>query len=87
MDKEFATGIYFNPPSDRAPDFVKGSLSVKPEAFISWLQSQKTNSKGYVRLSIKESKNGRHYMELDTWEPKSQKKDFYDDDLDGDIPF
>ena len=86
MDKEFATGIYFNSPSDKAPDFVKGSLSVKPEAFISWLQSQKPNSKGYVRMSIKESKNGRLYIELDTWEPKmpSQTLDDFEDDQ---IPF
>ena len=86
MDKEFASGIYFNSPSDKAPDFVKGSLSVKPEAFISWLQSQKPNSKGYVRMSIKESKNGRLYVELDTWEPKMPSETMKDD-FEDDIPF
>lgn len=72
-DKTFAEGIYFNPPHEKAPEYVLGSISIRPNAFISWLEKQPENAKGYVKLSIKRSaKTGKEYMELDTWEPASR---------------
>ncbi len=65
---KFASGVWFNLPSEKAPDFVKGNLSFAPEKFIEWLRAQKPNEKGYVRLSVKISREGKPYIELDTWE-------------------
>ena len=71
-DKTFAEGIYFNPPHEKAPEYVLGSISIRPAAFMTWLNAQPENAKGYVRLSIKRSAKGKEYMELDTWDPASR---------------
>jgi len=56
--KEYANGLWGNPPRDGAPDFVVGSLSILPERFIEWLKTQKPNDKGYVRLDILKRQSG-----------------------------
>ncbi len=65
----FSEGIYFNEKRENAPDFVLGSISVVPDKFITWLEAQKPDAKGYVKLAIKKSKAGKAYVHLDTWEP------------------
>lgn len=70
-DAKFADGIYFNKKRPEAPEFVLGSLSFLPEKFGAWLKEQTPNAKGYVRLNIKESREGKIYMDVDTWEPKT----------------
>jgi hypothetical protein len=68
-DKTFANGIIFKEPSDKAPDFVVGGLSVKKSEFIPFLNSQ---SGDWVNLQIKLSKAGKPYVELDTWKPNKE---------------
>ena len=72
IDIKFADGIYFNEPHERAPDFVLGSLSIKPEEFLIWLSQQAVNEKGYVRLKVNRSKNGKVYVALDDWKPENK---------------
>lgn len=86
-DIEFAEGIYFNDAHEKAPDFVLGSISVMPDRFIEWLKDQEVSEKGYVRLKINRSKNGKPYIALDDWKPESQpvKRTTVDDDEE--IPF
>lgn len=92
---EFAKGLYFNPPHERAPDFVLGSLSIRPDDFSSWLSEQVPNERGYVRIAIKRSRDGKVYAALDTWQPDGQrgssrpKRDEWDDAFDDDatVPF
>ena len=71
-DVIFADGIFFYARRDNAPDYVLGSISVKPEAFSNWVLAQKPDAKGYVRLAVKMSKAGKPYVSLDTWEPSGQ---------------
>ena len=71
-DIVFADGIFFNERRDNAPDYVLGSISIKPEELSKWLGSQKTDAKGYVRLQIKRSKNGKPYVALDSWKPTAR---------------
>lgn len=69
--KEYANGIWFNKPGEKAPDFILGNLSIVKNKFVDWLMLQEANEKGYVKLVIKEGKQNP-YLELDTWKPTKQ---------------
>jgi len=69
-EKIFANGFVFKR-QDNAPDFVIGSLSCKSDEAIAFLKNH-TKPDGWVNLSIKRSKAGKAYIELDTWEPRQQ---------------
>lgn len=70
-DTIFAEGIYLNTVSDRAPEFIKANVSIHIDKAIAWLETQKANAdeKGYIRLTGKESKEGKRYFQLDQWKP------------------
>jgi hypothetical protein len=70
----FADGFIFKR-KENAPDFVVGSQSIKVEEAIAFLQANQKN--GWVNLDIKQSKGGKYYCQLDTWQPKpkEEKKD------------
>jgi len=57
----FADGFIFKR-KENAPDFVVGSQSIKVEEAIAW-----------VNLDIKQSKGGKYYCQLDTWQPNPKK--------------
>lgn len=65
-EKVFANGIIFKLPSEKAPDFIRGSLSFKIDEAIQFLQQH--NKNGWCNVSLKVSKKGKAYVELDTWE-------------------
>ena len=73
-ETSFADGFIFKR-KENAPDFVVGSQSIKVEEAIAFLQANQKN--GWVNLDIKQSKGGKYYCQLDTWQPKpkSEKKD------------
>lgn len=73
-DKIFADGLFFKRPSDKAPKFIIGNLSVNIEKFTKFIQEQQTE-KGWVNLDIKESRNGTIYIELNTYK-REEKSDF-----------
>ncbi len=62
----FPEGIRVFKPNEKAPDFVKGTLTVNGE-FIEWYQNN--NKDGEVRLDIKESKNGKYYLSKNEYTP------------------
>jgi hypothetical protein len=82
-EKEFVTGLFIKPPHERAPDFVKCSISIKRADLGNWLR-QKDDE--WINLDVKESQNGKWYAEVSTWKPekKEQKVDDFDDKT---IPF
>ncbi len=67
-EKIFADGFSFKNPSDKAPQFVIGKLSVKVEDAKAFLDKHQDN--GWVNLEIKEAKNGKTYIELSTFKPR-----------------
>ena len=67
-DKIFTDGLIFKLPRDTAPDFVKGSLSVKVEEFKTWLDAHVDN--GWVNIDLKVSQGGKAYAEKNTWKPE-----------------
>lgn len=69
-EKIFPDGFIVKPPTESAPDWVLGSISIKLDEFIPFLQDNA--KKGWVNLDMKKSQAGKMYCELDTWEPKKQ---------------
>ena len=67
QEKVFANGILFKR-NENAPEFIVGSLSLKVEEAIIFLQENQKN--GWVNIDIKQSQGGKYYCELDTWQPK-----------------
>lgn len=68
-EKKFAEGIWFNEPTDKAPDWVVGNIAIRPDQFTDWLRQQDVDSKGYVKLKVNRSKEGKPYVELDDYRP------------------
>ncbi len=68
-EKVFADGFIYKQPREQAPDSVLGSISVKVEDAIAFLQNNQKN--GWVNLNIHNSKAGKPYIELDTFVPKT----------------
>ena len=69
MEKIFADGIIYKAPRSGAPDYVKGSLSVKVDEFKAFLEKHDNN--GWVNLDFLKSKNGKLYFALNTWKPNN----------------
>lgn len=67
-DKEkFAEGIIVKKPNSKAPHFVIAQVGINMGNFIVW--ADKHSKKGWVNITIKESKNGRFYAQIDAFEP------------------
>ena len=84
----FADGIYLNTVSEKAPEFIKANVSIHLKKAQEWLyameQQGMADEKGYIKLVGKESKQGKRYLQLDTWKPE-QKRDAFLPDADGPI--
>ena len=65
-DMEFIPGLIAKPPGDKAPEYVKCKLSIKRAELLAWLQSQ---SGEWINGEVKVSRNGKMYVQLDTWKP------------------
>ena len=76
-DIVFAKGINYFPPREQAPDFVLGTISIKPTELVPWLRDNKDKIKenGYIQLQALMSKNGKPYVKLDTYEKKEEEGD------------
>lgn len=72
-EKVFPKGMIYKAPREKAPDYVKGSLSFKVDEFKIFLDENSKN--GWVNVNLKEAKSGKYYAELDTWVPSNNKKD------------
>ena len=87
-EKVFADGFMFKMQPD-SPEWVVGSLSLKSEEAIAFIQ--KHSDKGWVNLKVNIGKSGKPYVELDTWKPNATKtKDTsadYNADGSTDLPF
>jgi hypothetical protein len=66
-------GIRVKAPHDKAPDFVKGQISIRVSEFQDWLSQQQGE---WVNLDIKVSQKGGWYCSLNDWKPTQVKSDF-----------
>jgi hypothetical protein len=73
----FIDGLSAYAPNEKAPDFVKASISIDPIRFAEFMRKnpQYINDKGYIRADIKVSKGGKYYIAVNTFgmpEPETQ---------------
>lgn len=91
----FPEGLFFKEPHSNAPDFVKGTVSIKVEEFQKYL----TKVKGeWLNLDLKVSRDGKAYAQINTFKPDKTKSNVstpanedkgveVDFDEDPDLPF
>lgn len=77
-EKIYADGFRFFDKKDNQPDFVLGAIVISPEALLSWAKSNPDKTSDYkgqmqIKFQVKKSKDGKVYVELDTWKPAGQK--------------
>lgn len=93
-EPKFVNGLILKAPRDGAPDFVKGSISIRVEELMTFLAKQKTE---WVNLDIKESKAGKWYAQVNDWKPESKQdqaiqnsqtqQPTHDEEFNDDIPW
>ena len=67
--KIFVDGMIFDRPNEKAPEWVKGKISINTKNFAEWLKQYST--KEWLNIDLKLSQNtGKLYLELNTYEPK-----------------
>ena len=67
MEKQFAKGFIFKR-NNNAPEWAIGKLSIKAQEAIQFINEK--NNGGWLNLEVKKSKEGKFYIELDTYEAK-----------------
>ncbi len=70
-DIKFVDGLIFKLPHEKAPEFVKGTLSIKREEMIAFL-SNKTDE--WINVDLKVSRAGKAYACINDWKPESQQQ-------------
>lgn len=68
-DKIFPKGMTARKPSDKAPDFIKSNIGIKLDEFLDWAE-QHLDERGWVNFDLKLSKEGKQYLELNTFKSK-----------------
>lgn len=74
--KNYVDGVRLWERKDNQPDFVLGSLCITPEDLIAWMSENKDSTSDYkgkrqVKFQLKKSKQGKIFLELDTWKPSA----------------
>lgn len=89
-DIKFVDGLIVKAPHEKAPDFVKCSISIKRADLGNWLRAQEGE---WINVQVKESKGGKWYAAVDEWRPSqeaapAESQPVPTDDFDDDpIPF
>jgi hypothetical protein len=76
-EKIFVDGMMFRNPNPQAPAFIKGDISVNVEKFKDFCvkNADYTSEKGWLNITLKESRGGAMYFELNTWKPEKKESD------------
>ena len=91
-DNIYPKGMYVNEPRISAPEFVKGTISIKVADLHEWLNTNQglANDAGYINFDILSGEKG-WYTKVNTFKPKSEmseqppKKEYYSKAGGGDI--
>lgn len=88
---EFVDGLIIKAPHEKAPDYVKASISIKVVDLGRWLRAKyKAGNTEWINIDVKEAKSGKWYAAVSTFKPKSKeeaKPAGRFDDMADDIPF
>ena len=69
----FADGFILKAPHENAPKFIKGSLSVKVDEAIKFLEDNK-DARGWVNLDLKVGQSGKWYVQRNEWKPEPKEE-------------
>jgi hypothetical protein len=90
---KYPEGMFVDNPPTNAPSYLKAKVSVNVEKFLLWAR-QNVNAKGYINIDVKESKDGKLYLSVNTWQkPATETEgpveaiDLPDDIKPEDLPF
>jgi hypothetical protein len=83
---EFVDGLIVKKPHEKAPDFVKASISIKVEDLGKWLRAKYKAGEEWVNIDVKEAKSGKWYAAVSTFKPKSKGSAREEDESDK-VPF
>ncbi len=93
-DIEFVDGLIVKAPHEKAPDYVKASISIKVADLGLWLREKHKAGEEWVNVDVKEAKSGKWYAAVSTFKPKAKAapapakaKTGGFEDIDSDIPF
>jgi len=67
----FVDGLRISKPKDNAPDWIKANGVINCDELEQYIRANR-NESGEIRFQIKESKAGRLYCAVDTWQPQAQ---------------
>lgn len=70
---EFVDGLIIKAPHERAPDFVKATISIKVADLGAWLRAKYKAGEEWVNIDVKESKGGKWYAAVSTFKKKDEK--------------
>jgi len=85
MEKQFIDGLQFKKPNEKAPAFVKGSISINLNKFMEYADKNQNN--GWINIDLKESKTGNYYAELNTFKPQAKQEAKEEEIKTEDCPF
>ena len=84
-EAKFVPGLFVKAPNDKAPDFVKGSISLKTVDLMQFLQGSNDD---WINLDIKVSREGKWYAQINDWKPENgQHAKPKEDEFNDSIPF
>lgn len=69
-DAKFIDGLTAKQPHERAPEYVKATLSINRARLIAWLQAQEGE---WVNADLKESREGKLYVQVNTYQRNIQR--------------
>ena len=76
----FPKGIFCDRPKDGAPEFIKAKIAIKVDEAITFLETYK-NQRGYVNLDLKKSREGKLYLQLNTFVADLKRPEGYTPDV------
>ena len=74
-DIEFVNGIFVKAPHEKAPDFVKASISIKVADLGMWLREKHKAGEEWVNVDVKAAKSGKWYAAVSTFKPKEKQEE------------
>jgi len=72
---EFVEGLIVKAPHERAPDFVKASISIKVADLGMWLREKHKAGEEWVNVDVKEAKSGKWYAAVSTYKAGARNED------------
>lgn len=74
-DLEFVDGLIVKAPHEKAPDFVKATISIKVADLGVWLREKHKAGEEWVNIDVKEAKSGKWYAAVSTYKKDAAPKD------------